>query len=68
MLALGARFYSGLSGPGLKLFDRHRPRDFTETLKNADLDDEVRLTRSNEEVYSVPCANLTPASGSFTAS
>jgi hypothetical protein len=41
MLALGARFYSGLSGPGYKLFDRHRPREFSETLKNADLDEEV---------------------------
>jgi uncharacterized MAPEG superfamily protein len=41
-LALGARFYSGLSGPGFKLFDRHRPRDFIETLKSADLDEETR--------------------------
>jgi hypothetical protein len=48
MLALGARFYSGLSGPGFKLFDRHRPRDFTETLKSSDLDEEVNAANSGE--------------------
>jgi len=42
ILALGARFYSGLSGPGKKHFDRHNPRDFTETLKKSDLDKELR--------------------------
>ncbi|PVI05971.1 hypothetical protein DM02DRAFT_724743 [Periconia macrospinosa] len=41
-LALVPRVYSGISGPGKKLFDRHRPRDFTQTLKNADIDEELR--------------------------
>jgi hypothetical protein len=50
-LALGARFYSGLSGPGFKLFDRHRPRDFIETLKSADLDEEVHWTREESSVH-----------------
>ncbi|KAK2749494.1 hypothetical protein CKAH01_18019 [Colletotrichum kahawae] len=41
-LALGARFYSGLSGPGKKLSDRNNPRGFPEILKKADLDDKLR--------------------------
>jgi hypothetical protein len=40
-LPLGARFYSGLSGPGAKLFDRKNPRDFVDTLKQADIDEAV---------------------------
>jgi hypothetical protein len=43
VIALLPRFYSGLSGPGAKLFDRKNPRSFNDTLKTADLDDEVHL-------------------------
>jgi hypothetical protein len=42
VLALSGRFYSGLSGPGEKLFDRNDPRSFVETLKKSDLDEKVR--------------------------
>ncbi|KAJ8109562.1 hypothetical protein OPT61_g7367 [Boeremia exigua] len=42
IFALIPRFYSGLSGPGAKLFDRNNPRGFPETLKNADLDEDLR--------------------------
>ncbi|KAF4414257.1 hypothetical protein CGCF415_v014378 [Colletotrichum fructicola] len=41
-LALVPRFYSGLAGPGKKLFDRQNPREFSETLKKADLDEKLR--------------------------
>lgn len=44
ILALGARFFSGLSGPGMKLFDRNDPRSFVDTLKKADLDEEVHYS------------------------
>lgn len=43
VLALLPRFYSGLSGPGAKLFDRKNPRSFNDTLKTAELDEEVYL-------------------------
>lgn len=43
VISLLPRFYSGLSGPGAKLFDRKNPRSFNDTLKTADLDDEVHL-------------------------
>ncbi|CAI6255862.1 unnamed protein product [Periconia digitata] len=42
ILPLCARFYSGLSGPGAKLFDRLNPRGFTETLQKADLNEDLR--------------------------
>ncbi|OSS53327.1 hypothetical protein B5807_02651 [Epicoccum nigrum] len=42
ILALLPRFYSGLSGPGAKLFDRNNPRGFNDVLKTAELDDELR--------------------------
>ncbi|KAJ4988437.1 hypothetical protein SVAN01_06054 [Stagonosporopsis vannaccii] len=42
ILALIPRFYSGLSGPGAKLFDRNNPRGFPDTLKKANLDEELR--------------------------
>ncbi|KAF3041920.1 hypothetical protein E8E12_007391 [Didymella heteroderae] len=42
IFALIPRFYSGLSGPGTKLFDRNSPRSFPDTLKSADLDEELR--------------------------
>jgi hypothetical protein len=45
-LPLGARFYSGHSGPGAKLFDRKNPRDFVDTLKQADIDEEVMKCRT----------------------
>lgn len=47
IFALLPRFYSGLSGPGAKLFDRNSPRSFPDTLKNADLDEGVNaITRT----------------------
>lgn len=49
-LALGPRFYSGLAGPGKKLFDRQNPREFSETLKKADLDEKVSEEVSSEEL------------------
>jgi hypothetical protein len=42
VLPLLARYYSGLSGPGAKLFNRNDPRGFVDTLKKAELDEEVR--------------------------
>lgn len=41
VLPLTARFYSGLSGPGAKLFDRNDPRGFVDKLKQTDMDEEV---------------------------
>jgi hypothetical protein len=41
ILPLTARFYSGLSGPGAKLFDRLNPRGFNDALKQADIDEQV---------------------------
>jgi uncharacterized MAPEG superfamily protein len=49
ILALLPRFYSGLSGPGAKLFDRNNPRGFNDVLKTAELDDEVHLYRPRSE-------------------
>jgi hypothetical protein len=63
VLALGARFYSGLSGPGFKLFDRQRPRDFIKTLESADLDEEVHLATFREKAWLIVRANQTPDSG-----
>jgi hypothetical protein len=48
-LPLGARFYSGLSGPGMKLFDRHNPRGFIETLNKTDMDAQVCIVRYSEQ-------------------
>ncbi|KAH6629508.1 hypothetical protein C7974DRAFT_394636 [Boeremia exigua] len=42
VLALLPKFFSGLAGPGAKYLDRNNPRDFSDTLKRANLDDEVR--------------------------
>jgi hypothetical protein len=67
VLAFIARFYSGLSGPCFKIFDRHRPRDFVETLKSADLDEEVHLTTFREQDWLIVRANQPLNSGSITA-
>ncbi|TID04990.1 hypothetical protein CH35J_003242 [Colletotrichum higginsianum] len=42
VLALFGRLYSGILGPGKKLFDRNNPRGFPETIKNAELDEVTR--------------------------
>ncbi|KAI1268967.1 hypothetical protein F5Y18DRAFT_373194 [Xylariaceae sp. FL1019] len=42
VLALLPRNYSGLSGPGAKIFNRQQPRDFVAALKEADLDEKLR--------------------------
>lgn len=44
ILALLPRFYSGLSGPGARLFDRNNPRGFIDILKKAEIEEEVRNT------------------------
>ncbi|KAH7027202.1 uncharacterized protein B0I36DRAFT_385271 [Microdochium trichocladiopsis] len=42
ILPLSARYVSGLSGPGRKLFDKMNPRGHLEALKTAKMDEELR--------------------------
>ncbi|KAI1449334.1 hypothetical protein F5Y02DRAFT_206336 [Annulohypoxylon stygium] len=42
MLALLPRMYSGLTGPGRKVFDGNNPRLFTQALEKSDLDKRLK--------------------------
>ncbi|KAJ1323742.1 MAPEG family protein [Microdochium nivale] len=54
ILPLSARYISGLSGPGKKLFDKNNPRGHMETLRTAEIDKELRARLIRAEAC---CAN-----------
>ncbi|KXJ85630.1 hypothetical protein Micbo1qcDRAFT_153974 [Microdochium bolleyi] len=54
ILPLSARYISGISGPGRKLFDKKNPRGHADALKNAEMDEELRGKLMRAEAC---CAN-----------